>query len=112
MENKVAVVLTTFPDDKSANRVCAELVKSGLAACAQIGGEIRSVYVWKGTYCDEREIPVSLKIPFGKLDLARESFLKQHPYECPQWLALEAQASFGYAQWVNGEVSGPGGGAL
>ena len=101
MENKIAVVLTTFPDDKSARKTALSMLKEGLAACAQIGGEIASIYCWKGKLCDEREIPVKLKIPLGKLDAAREFFLRDHPYECPQWIALEAEASQSYAKWVD-----------
>ncbi len=100
MENKIAVVLTTFPDDKSARKTALSMLKEGLAACAQIGGEIASIYRWNGKLCDEREIPVKLKIPLDKVAAAREFFLRDHPYECPQWIVLVGEASQSYAKWV------------
>lgn len=101
MNNEIALVLTTFPDEKSAKGVCELMLKNGLVACVQIGHEVESIYFWKGVECRERETPVSLKIPIEKIDEAREFFLQHHCYECPQWLVLVAQASAAYARWVS-----------
>lgn len=101
MDNKIAIVLTTFPSENLAREVSKAMLFEGLVACVQIGKEISSMYFWQEEFFQESEIPISLKIPEAKLEEAKQFLMKTHPYECPQWIELHANASQSYATWVN-----------
>ena len=42
MTESVAIALTTLPSREEADRLAADAVAAGLAACAQVDGPIRS----------------------------------------------------------------------
>ncbi|MFM9148314.1 MAG: divalent cation tolerance protein CutA, partial [Verrucomicrobiota bacterium] len=43
---EVGVAITTLPSREEADRMAADAVAAGLAACAQVEGPLRSHYVW------------------------------------------------------------------
>ena len=94
---------TTFASRDDALRVGRTLVEENLAACAQIGGPIRSVYRWEGKLCDEEEFPLTLKF-LGKNGPALEQRLRElHPYSTPQWYALLVdRVAPEYLAWAQG----------
>jgi uncharacterized protein involved in tolerance to divalent cations len=52
------LVLTTLPDDDTAQRIANDLVDAGLAACVSIGAPVRSVYRWQGAVEQAAEVPL------------------------------------------------------
>lgn len=103
MTEAVAIALTTLPSREEADRLAAEAVAAGLAACAQVDGPIRSHYVWEGKAENEDEFRVTFKYAVTK-SAALESWVHaRHPYAVPQWLAFAADhASPAYRAWVLG----------
>ncbi|MBV7317401.1 divalent-cation tolerance protein CutA [Shewanella sp. NIFS-20-20] len=95
------LVLTTCPDKETAQRIAHSLVDSKLAACAQIGQAIESVYSWQGqTHCDQ-EFPLQLKCTKGHYLQLQHNLLQLHPYEVPQIIAIPL--SYGlpaYFNWI------------
>ena len=61
MTEAVAIALTTLPSRDEADRLAADAVAAGLAACAQVDGPIRSHYVWEGKVENEDEFRVTFK---------------------------------------------------
>jgi hypothetical protein len=41
-------IVTTVPDEESAQRIARALVEARLAACVQVAGPVESVYRWQG----------------------------------------------------------------
>ena len=95
----VSVLTTTVGKEDDARRMASEAVSHRLAACVQVE-PITSHYVWQGTQCEDAEWRLVFKtLPTGMFALLR--WLRgTHPYDLPQILVREEQASREYAAWV------------
>ena len=105
-EKRVLVVHSTAPDRETAESIAENFVKSGVAACASVGGPIKSFYFWKGEYCSDTEFAIELKLSPKKLSEAEDLMGRLHPYECPQFIVVGAETSDAYSDWINGMQSG------
>jgi periplasmic divalent cation tolerance protein len=94
-------VQITFPTEESANQVAAKLVETHLVACAQMLKPIRSIYVWKGNCETSDEILLLVKTKSLLFDRLVETVREEHPYECPQIIALPILAgNADYLNWI------------
>jgi len=101
MSAVVALVWTTFPDQDRAREVVRVLVEEGLVACAQVeGAPVHSTYRWKGQIESADEFRVLLKLPGRSVERLRTRLCELHPYEVPEFVVGQAQASDAYARWV------------
>jgi periplasmic divalent cation tolerance protein len=108
-EERVLVVLCTFPDRDQARQIGTALVERQLVACVNLVPEIESIYRWEGKICREGEVLGVMKTVAGRFEALREAIEELHPYERPEVLALPVEAgSEGYLKWVRGEVGGEG----
>ena len=97
-DSEVVLVLSTFSDLPGSRNPCAGyLVEHSIAACVQIDGPIRSVYQWKGSIENDQEFRLLIKTSQESLDGCVAALKKQHPYELPEIVVLNAQASAAYA---------------
>jgi periplasmic divalent cation tolerance protein len=98
-------VLVTCPDRAVAESLARTLLQERLAACANIGAGISSIYGWKGVIEAAEEVPLLLKTRaplFGQLS-GRVKAL--HPYETPCIIATElAEVEPAYAAWLEAET--------
>ena len=100
MNASVTLALTTVGSEEDAARIARHLVESKAAACVSIVSPVRSFYVWKGVFQDEREWLLLIKTsrPAGEV---RDLLRAVHPYEVPEFLAFPASyADEAYAKWV------------
>ena len=100
-DTKVFLVLSTFGDRATAETCAQHLVKHRHAACVQIDGPIRSVYQWKGEIEADDEFRLLVKTSSQALDGCVTALQKQHPYDLPEIIVLNADASTAYASWVS-----------
>lgn len=101
MAPKVLLAISTFPDRDTAARICTTLVKSNLAACANILPEIRSIYRWKEKIEDSPETMVILKLSEDQQDLLQQKLRALHPYEVPEIIFVPVTAGLPeYLSWV------------
>ena len=98
--SKIIRIETTFPDRKSALAAAKALVTKNLAACAQVGSRITSTYKWHAKTEVSAEYPLYIKTSKKSLKNLKAEFRKLHPYECPEWIQFECEASAEYAAWV------------
>ncbi len=105
-DSEVVLVLSTFSDLPAAETCAGYLVEHSIAACVQIDGPIRSVYQWKGSIENDQEFRLLIKTSQESLDGCVAALKKQHPYELPEIVVLNAQASAAYAFWVTEQTSG------
>ena len=104
----VVVVSSTLPDVDTARSVARRLVESELAACAQVGAAVWSVYRWEGAVDEADEVELVCKTSEAALEACVAALVAAHPYDLPQVVVTLAGATVRYADWVR---SGTGGAA-
>jgi periplasmic divalent cation tolerance protein len=100
-------VLVMCPDHACAEAIARACVEERLAACANIGAGVSSVYWWKGVVEQAEEVPLLLKTRAGLFGRLSERVKALHPYDVPCIIATELVAvEAGYAAWLEGETVG------
>ncbi len=95
----LSLVMTSIPRAKAASLAKAA-VEGRLAACGSIF-QARSIYPWKGALRDEPEALIIFKTPKEKIPQLRAFLEKEHPYETPEIVEVEAGGvSARYLSWV------------
>ena len=95
------VVLSTAPDELLAKRIAHVLVEESLAACAQVGPAMISMYLWQGELEGTDEIQLTFKTTADALPALYERLCALHPYEIPEFVVLGVPAgSRAYLDWV------------
>jgi periplasmic divalent cation tolerance protein len=103
----VLVVTCTFPEHEIAWKISREAVEEGLAACATLIPEAKSIYRWKGKIETANETAVFFKTTDTQFDALRIFVLKEHPYEVPEFVAWPvAEGSPEYLSWVEASTRG------
>jgi len=96
---QLAVVQTTVPSRKEAQKLASLVLSKRLGACVHLI-PVRSMYRWKGKPESAKEILISVKtrrsLAADLADLLKEN----HPYELPEIIILPANAGREYAGWV------------
>lgn len=106
--NDAIQIVTTFPTRETAEAAAHELVERRLAACAQVGGPITSVYRWQGAIESAEEFTLTLKTRRDLFDLAAAVIGALHSYEVPEILAFDVVAgSEAYLRWIDESVTLP-----
>ena len=95
------VVLVTASSEEEASRIAGALVEGGLAACANIVPEIRSIFRWEGKIVNERESLLVLKSQTDCFEELTSQVKKLHSYSVPEIIALPITAgSSEYLAWI------------
>ena len=104
---EVLVVTCTFPDHEIAWRISRTAVENGLAACATLITEAKSIYRWKGQIETAQETAATFKTTKDRLAALRTFVLKEHPYEVPEFIAWPVpEGSPEYLAWVEASTRG------
>lgn len=99
------LVLTSVPDEKTAQRIAARVLEEKLAACVTISGAARSLYWWKGKMARETEHILFMKTKTSLFSELEEKVREVHPYEVPEIIALPVQnGSANYLDWIRKET--------
>jgi periplasmic divalent cation tolerance protein len=103
-EPRLFEVSTTLGDREQAVSLGRQLVQERLAACAQVGASILSLYLWRGRLEEADEVGLLLKVPASGLQGCLRRLSELHPYEVPQIVAWPAShVDERYARWAEGE---------
>ncbi len=101
MAAEVLLVISTFPDAETAERISRTLVTEKLAACANIMSPVRSIYHWQGKIEDAAEILVFFKLTASSYEAFEQRVKELHPYDVPEIIALPlSRGSEDYLRWV------------
>ena len=103
---QVAWLTTTVDSEAAAQALATAGVGARLAACAQVEA-IHSIYWWNGELQNSAEWRITWKTLPIQLPALQQTLQALHPYELPQWLFGQSDASPAYAQWVAAEVTPP-----
>ena len=101
MPDEILLVLSTFPDRITAQRIAEELVHGRFAACANVGSTVDSIYRWKGEVETATEVIVFFKTKAERFAAFQEKLKSLHPYETPEIISVRIdQCSPEYLKWV------------
>lgn len=94
-------VVTTVDGLAAAQELARGAVEARLAACAQVGGPIRSIYRWQGAVEEAEEWVVVLKTTAAGYAALERHLLAAHPYDTPEVLCTPILAGNpAYLAWV------------
>lgn len=105
------VVLCNAPPSEAVE-LAKTVVKEGLAACVNLVGPVRSVYLWKGNLHDDDETTLVCKVAAPMLPAFRERLKELHSYEIPEIVVLAvdvAESDPDYVAWVRSTATNKGG---
>ena len=97
-------IVINCPDRDTATRIAERLVEARLAACANIGSGIDSIYRWRGAVERAAEVPLRVKTRAGHFDAVAAQAAALHPWEEPAITAVAFVATPSYRDWVLAET--------
>jgi periplasmic divalent cation tolerance protein len=102
MADEVLLVLSTFPDRMTAQRIAEELVVGHYAACANVASTVDSIYWWKNEVETASEVLVFFKTTANRFSAFQEKLQALHPYETPEIISFRVtDGSPEYLRWVS-----------
>lgn len=87
------LVWCPFPDRAAARDIADCLLDERLIACANILGEIESVYEWKGERATGAEVAVLFKSQSDKAEALVERLGELHPFDAPAIVGWSCEIS-------------------
>lgn len=97
---KGVIIVSTYPNKKSIQKIANALVRSRLAACVNIT-EISSVYSWQGKIENTNEFLAVFKTTQKNKAKLKAQIKKTHPYQVPEIAELKLQdLNKPYLQWL------------
>ncbi len=104
-EERGILVLTTVARPGQARKLAKALLAERLCGCVSILPRVQSLYRWNGRIEDSGELLLLLKTTRRKLKLLERRLGELHPYEVPEFLALEpASIAPAYARWLSASL--------
>ena len=99
------LILTTCPDDDSAEQLATALVEGRLAACVNIVPGIRSIYRWQGEIVKDGEVLLVIKSRSEHFAQLKEAILQRHPYELPEVIVVSvSDGHMPYLAWIDNQL--------
>ncbi|KKZ10412.1 MAG: hypothetical protein TE42_10220 [Candidatus Synechococcus spongiarum SP3] len=93
------LVLTTCADQASAEQLARQLLEQRLAACVSLL-PVTSLYHWHGEIQQEQEVQMVVKTSADQLPRLLKALNRNHSYETPELVVLEAGAAGAYGAWL------------
>ncbi len=101
MAQGFVTIFVTAASEQEACSIGRTLVEEGLAACANIIPQIRSIYRWREKICDEGEALIMIKSRAELFERIRSRIRELHSYEVPEITALTIEkGDEDYVQWI------------
>lgn len=107
MEPAIApiVVLVTASSVEEAERLGNIAVSSGLAACANVLKDVRSIFRWNDRVIGENECLIMMKTTLDRFSELETAIRTHHSYSVPEIIALPIIAGSGpYLEWIRAET--------
>ncbi len=100
-EQEICQVQVSVGDHEAALTLARSAVEAKLAACAQIGGPIRSIYRWQGELEEADEWMVTFKTRLSRYQEIEAFINEHHSYEIPEIICTPiAMGNSAYIAWV------------
>ncbi|HKJ83919.1 MAG TPA: divalent-cation tolerance protein CutA [Mariprofundaceae bacterium] len=108
MQQNIEIILTSVDNREAANSMADALVEKGLAACVQISAAGQSVYRWQGETMHDAEYYLCIKTSRARANETATWLTTHHPYDEPEIVRLDGEASPGYLAWLETQTRHPG----
>ncbi len=103
---KFKLLISTAPDQTTAESLAKQLVENKLAACVNLVPKITSIYQWQDHIEQSDEVMLFIKTTTKNFIVIEEFIQKQHPYEVPELISLDiTQISDPYLQWLTSSLN-------
>lgn len=104
----LVTVTTTIDDEDKAAALARSAVEARLAACAQVGGPVTSVYWWEGAIEEATEYTVTFKTTGALADVLVAHVSDEHAYDIPEIIVTPVSGgNAAYLTWVGQETTTP-----
>ena len=104
MDEKIVIMITTGSEEEAV-QIARGLLEERLIACANIIGQIRSLYHWKNEICDDKEVLLFCKSRRNLFSPIADKVKTLHSYEVPEIIALPLIEGYPpYFQWLEEET--------
>nr|WP_222859003.1 divalent-cation tolerance protein CutA [Paraburkholderia phenoliruptrix] len=103
----VTLLLTTVPGAVVAQKLAADALAARLCACVTQLGAVQSSYHWQGQIETAQEIQLLFKTSPARARELEQYLQAHHPYDTPEILSWQADASAPYGQWIIAETQRP-----
>ncbi|MEU2787406.1 divalent-cation tolerance protein CutA [Streptomyces sp. NPDC007100] len=98
--------MTTTDSAAKAETLARGAIEARVAACAQIGAPVTSVYRWDGAVETAQEWQVLFKTAAARYEALEAYLLQAHDYDTPEIIATPVtRGGAGYLAWVTEETS-------
>jgi periplasmic divalent cation tolerance protein len=103
------IIFVTAASEQEAASISRVLVEEGLAACANIIPQIRSIYRWEAKIWDEGEALIIIKSRQDLFERIRTRIKELHSYEVPEITAIKIdKGDSAYWQWIESVTTSKG----
>ena len=103
---ETCLVYVTAGSDAEARKIASAMVEERLAACADILGEITSIYRWEGSLQTENEVAFILTSQPHLIKKLTARVTELHAYECPCVIAMPIiDGNPEFLKWIIDETS-------
>ena len=101
----IVTVTALFANDGEARSISRTVIEERLAACANIGGPVHSIYHWQGAIDEADEVATSFKTTAAMAGALIARIAELHSYEVPcVYSSPVEQVAAAYAEWVEANV--------
>ena len=97
-------MFTTTSKKADALKIANALIDARLAACVQIVGPIKSIYMWKRKKEESEEWLCIAKSKIALYKKVQRLITKLHPYELPEITYVEISGNQRYLKWIDSEI--------
>ncbi len=96
------LVLSTYPDRRSADKAAMDIMEKELAACVSVIRVESSLYRWKGKIEEHSEHLLLIKTTQKAYTQLETHIKKTHPHHVPEIIHLDVKGGQkDYLQWVD-----------
>jgi periplasmic divalent cation tolerance protein len=97
---KPIIIISTYPNKNSINKIANELVKNKIVACVNIT-KISSIYSWQGKIKNTSEYLALFKTTQKNKKSLKEKIKATHPYEVPEIAEINITSiNKSYLKWL------------
>ena len=97
---QLIIIISTYPNKNSINKIANELVQNKIAACVNIT-KISSIYSWQGKIENASEYLVLFKTTQKNKKSLKEKIKASHPYDIPEIAEINIMSiNKSYLKWL------------
>jgi periplasmic divalent cation tolerance protein len=99
------LIYVTTGNRKEAKTLAHELIRTRLAACANILEKTTSIFFWEGKICENEEVSIILKTREDLVEELIKKIKNFHSFDCPCIIALPiCGGNTDFLNWINDET--------